>query len=47
MSEAVIAERKGDVYAITLNQPDSGNALSDPAIVQLGDLLAAVIQPCA
>ena len=42
MSEAVIAERKGDVYAITLNQPESGNALSDPVIVQLGDLLAAV-----
>jgi enoyl-CoA hydratase len=42
MSEAVITERKGDVYAITLNQPDSGNALSDAAIVQLGDLVAAV-----
>lgn len=42
MSEPVIAERKGDVYAITLSNPESGNALSDPAIVQLGDLLAAV-----
>jgi len=42
MSEAVTAERKGDVYAITLNNPASGNALTDPAIVRLGDLLAAV-----
>lgn len=42
MSEAVIAERKGDVYAITLNNPKSGNALSDAAIVQLGNLLAVV-----
>lgn len=42
MTEAVNAERKGDVYALTLNRPETGNALSDAAIVRLGDLLAAV-----
>jgi enoyl-CoA hydratase/carnithine racemase len=42
MTEAVSAERKGDVYAITLNRPETGNALSDAAIARLGDLLAAV-----
>lgn len=42
MTDAVNAERKGDVYAITLNRPETGNALSDAAIVRLGDLLAAV-----
>ncbi len=42
MTDAVSGERKGDVYAITLNQPASGNALSDPMIVRLGDLLEGV-----
>jgi enoyl-CoA hydratase len=42
MTEAVNGERKGDVYAITLNRPETGNALSDAAIARLGDLLAAV-----
>jgi enoyl-CoA hydratase/carnithine racemase len=42
MKNAIRAERKGDVYAITLNRPEAGNALSDPMIVHLGDLLEAV-----
>ncbi len=42
MSDAVRAETKNGVYAITLARPDTGNALSDPAIVRLGDLLEAV-----
>jgi enoyl-CoA hydratase len=39
MSDAVRAKTKNGVYAITLERPDTGNALSDPAIVRLGDLL--------
>jgi enoyl-CoA hydratase len=42
MIDAVRAETKGAVYAITLNRPESGNAVSDAAIVRLGDLLEAV-----
>jgi enoyl-CoA hydratase len=42
MKNAIRAERKGDVYAITLNRPKAGNALADPMIVHLGDLLEAV-----
>lgn len=41
MSETVRAETKNGVYAITLDRPDIGNALSDPEIVRLGDLLEA------
>ena len=42
MTDAVNGERKGDVYAITLNRPATGNALSDAAIARLGDLLQGV-----
>jgi enoyl-CoA hydratase len=42
MSEAIHAEQKGAVYAITLNRPEAGNALPDAAIIRLGDLLEAV-----
>jgi enoyl-CoA hydratase len=42
MKNAIRTERKGDVYAITLNRPKAGNALSDPMIVHLGDILEAV-----
>jgi len=42
MTDAVRAETKGAVYAITLNRPETGNAVSDAAIVRLGDLLEAV-----
>ncbi len=42
MTDAVQAEQKGAVYAITLNRPETGNAVSDAAIVRLGDLLEAV-----
>ena len=42
MTEAIRAERKGAVYAITLNRPEAGNAVSDSMIVQLGDFLEAV-----
>ena len=42
MTDAVCVERKGEVYAITLNRPETGNAASDPMIVQLGDILEAV-----
>lgn len=41
MSEVVRAETRNGVYAITLERPDTGNALSDAAIVRLGDLLEA------
>jgi enoyl-CoA hydratase len=42
MTDAIRAERKGAVYAITLNRPATGNAVSDSMIVHLGDLLEAV-----
>lgn len=42
MTDAVNGERKGDVYTITLNRPATGNALSDAAIVRLGDLVEKV-----
>lgn len=42
MTDAIGAERKGDVYAITLNRPEAGNAVSDSMIVRLGDFLEAV-----
>jgi enoyl-CoA hydratase/carnithine racemase len=42
VSDTIRAERRGDVYAITLNRPDTGNAVSDATIVELGDLLAGV-----
>ena len=42
MTDAIRAEHKDGVYAITLNRPAAGNAVSDPMIVQLGDLLEAV-----
>ena len=42
MTDAIRAERRGGVYAITLNRPEAGNAVSDSMIVQLGDLLEAV-----
>jgi len=42
MSDAVHAATKDGVYAITLDRPATGNALSDAAIVRLGDLLEAV-----
>jgi enoyl-CoA hydratase len=42
MKNAIRAERKGDVYAITLNRPEAGNAVSDAMIVHLGDLLETV-----
>ena len=42
MTDTICAQRKGGVYAITLNRPEAGNAVSDSMIVQLGDLLEAV-----
>jgi hypothetical protein len=39
MSDAVRAGTTNGVNAITLERPDTGNALSDPAIVRLSDLL--------
>lgn len=39
MSDTVRTGTTNGVYAITLARPDTGNALSDPAIVRLGDLL--------
>jgi enoyl-CoA hydratase len=42
MTDTIRAERKNGVYAITLNRPAAGNAVSDAMIVQLGDLLEAV-----
>jgi enoyl-CoA hydratase len=42
MTDAIRAEQMGAVYAITLNRPEAGNAVSDSMIVQLGDFLEAV-----
>lgn len=42
MTDAIRAEKKGAVYAITLNRPETGNAVSDAMIVRLGDLLETV-----
>lgn len=42
MTDAILVERKGDVFAITLNRPETGNEVSDTMIVRLGDLLEAV-----
>ena len=39
MSEAIVVARDGDVVTLTLNEPDVGNALTDPQIVALGDIL--------
>jgi enoyl-CoA hydratase len=42
MTDAIRAGRKDGVYAITLNRPEAGNAVSDSMIVHLGDLLEAI-----
>src|SRR5450755_3598997 len=42
MTDAIHAEQNGLVYAITLNRPETGNAVLDAMIVRLGDLLEAV-----
>lgn len=42
MSEDIVAAREGDVYTITFNRPDRGNAMSDDMIGRLGDLVLGV-----
>jgi enoyl-CoA hydratase len=42
MKDAIRAERDGGVYAMTLNRPETGNAVSDAMIVELGDLLETI-----
>jgi enoyl-CoA hydratase len=42
MSDVVRAETRGGVCSISLNHPESGNALSDAAISRLGDVLESV-----
>jgi enoyl-CoA hydratase len=44
MTEGVTATRKGDIYEITLDRPEAGNAVTDEAVVRLGDLLENVEQ---
>jgi enoyl-CoA hydratase len=39
MSEDFIVAQTGDVLEITINHPERGNAMSDPMIVELGDLI--------
>ena len=39
MSEDILVVKNGDVLEITLNCPERGNAMSDPMIVELGDIL--------
>ena len=39
MSEDFIIEQKDDVLHITINHPERGNAMSDPMINELGDIV--------
>ena len=39
MSEDILVGWTGDVLEITLNRPERGNAMSDPMIVELGDII--------
>jgi enoyl-CoA hydratase len=39
MSEDLIIKQTGDVLEITLNQPERGNAMSDPMIVELSEII--------
>jgi enoyl-CoA hydratase len=42
MSDDILIARQGDVCTITLNRPDTGNAVPDSMIVELGDAFANV-----
>ena len=39
MSEDLIIKQTGDVLEITLNQPEHGNAMSDPMIIELSEII--------
>ena len=39
MSDDILVTRTADVLEITLNRPERGNAMSDPMIVELGDII--------
>jgi len=39
MSAELIAEYAGEVLTITINRPEQGNGMSDPMIVELGDII--------
>jgi enoyl-CoA hydratase len=39
MSGELISGYKGEILEITINRPDAGNGMSDPMIVELGDII--------